>query len=211
MIRLGVTGGIGSGKSTVARMLAQRGAVVIDADAISRELTASGGRAIPLIRNAFGEQVVKPDGSLDRDQMRALAFSDSNTRKRLESIIHPLVGEETRSRANAAAARGVPCAVFDIPLLVESGHWRGRLDHVLVADCSPEQQIQRVMARSQLPRSEIEKIIASQATRELRLSGADTVILNDGLTMDQLEREVDQISGRFGLSSTPPPAPDIPA
>lgn len=211
MIRLGVTGGIGSGKSTVARMLAQRGAVVIDADAISRELTASGGRAIPLIRQAFGEQVVKPDSSLDRERMRALAFSDGNTRKRLESIIHPLVGEETRARADAAAAQGAPCAVFDIPLLVESSHWRGRLDHVLVVDCTMEQQIQRVMARSQLQRSEIERIIASQATRERRLSGADTVIVNDGLTMDQLERKVDQISRRFGLSSTPPPASDLPA
>lgn len=211
MIRLGVTGGIGSGKSTVARLLAMRGAFIIDADAISRELTASGGRAIPLIRQAFGEQAVQADGSLNRERMRELAFSDGNTRKQLESIIHPLVGDETRARAGAALAQGAPCAVFDIPLLVESGHWRGRLDHVLVVDCTMEQQIHRVMTRSQLQRSEIERIIASQATRERRLSGADTVILNDGLTMDQLECEVDQISMRFGLSSTPKPASDLPA
>lgn len=204
VIRLGVTGGIGSGKSTVARLLAQAGATVIDADLISRELTASGGRAIPLIRSAFGHQIISPDGSLDRDQMRSLAFTDSSARKRLEAIIHPLVGEETRARAHAAAAHGSPCAVFDIPLLVESGHWRGRLDHVLVVDCSPEQQIRRVMARSQLQRSDVEKIIASQASRISRLAAADTVIVNDGLTMDQLGTEVDQIAHRFGLSSNSP-------
>lgn len=211
MIRLGLTGGIGSGKSTVALMLAQRGAVVIDADAISRELTAKGGRAIPQISSAFGHQVINPDGSLNREQMRALAFANDTARKRLEAIIHPLVGEETRSRAQAAAEDGVPCAVFDIPLLVESGHWRGRLDHVMVIDCSPEQQTQRVMARSKLQRQEVEKIIASQASRQRRLAAADTVIVNDRLTMDQLCHEVDQISLRFGLSSTPPAAPLISA
>ena len=207
MIRVGLTGGIGSGKSTVALMLATRGAVVIDADAIARESTAKGGRAIPQINSAFGHQVINPDGSLNREQMRALAFANDNARKRLEAIIHPLVGEETELRAQAAAARGAPCAVFDIPLLVESGHWRGKLDHVMVIDCSPEQQIRRVMARSQLQRQEVEKIIASQASRQRRLAAADTVIVNDQLTMDQLLEEVGQISRRFKLSSTPPSAP----
>jgi dephospho-CoA kinase len=201
VFRLGLTGGIGSGKSTVAALLAALGAAVVDADAISRQLTASGGLAMPLISTQFGPEFVTPDGALDRDKMRALVHTDSGARRRLEAIVHPLVGQETQAQAARAAQQGHPCTVFDIPLLVESPSWRSRVDHVLVVDCSAEVQINRVMARNQLQPSEIEKIIASQASREKRLGAADSVLFNESLTLDQLASEVRQLSSRFGLSS----------
>ena len=201
VFRLGLTGGIGSGKSTVAALLADLGAAVIDADAISRQLTASGGLAMAAIAAEFGAAFVTPDGALDRDQMRALVHSDASARHRLEAIVHPLVGQETQRQAERATAQGKPCIVFDIPLLVESAHWRSRVDHVLVVDCTPEVQISRVMARNQLPRADIEKIIASQASRAQRLAAADSVLFNVGLTLSGLGDEVRQLAPRFGLSS----------
>jgi dephospho-CoA kinase len=200
MVRLGLTGGIGSGKSTVAQLLKQRGAVVVDADAISRELSAAGGSAIPFIASSFGQEYITADGALDRDKMRTLAYTDATARKRLETIIHPMVGLETARQADAAANAGSPCVVFDVPLLVESPIWRQKVDHVLVVDCTPEVQIIRVMARNPLSREEIQKIIASQASRETRLGAADTVIFNVDLSLDELSGEVHQISRRFGLS-----------
>ncbi len=201
LVRLGLTGGIGSGKSTVAQLLAERGAVVIDADAIARELTAPQGLAIPLIRAVFGPDFISPAGALERAKMRALAYTDDGARKRLEAIIHPLVALKTQELAATAASRGCPCTVFDIPLLVESASWRQNVDRVLVVDCTPEVQISRVMARSLLTRPEIEKIIASQARREQRLGAADCVIFNASLSLGELTDEVRQISPRFGLSS----------
>jgi dephospho-CoA kinase len=133
--------------------------------------------------------------------MRALIHTDPTARQGLEAIIHPLVGQETQSQASIAASQGRPCIVFDIPLLVESATWRQKLDHVLVVDCTPELQISRVMARSQLSRDDIEKIMSSQAGRERRLGAADTVIFNVGLLLEELADEVRQISRRFGLSS----------
>ncbi len=200
-VRLGLTGGIGSGKSTVAQLLADAGAAVVDADAISRELTASGGLAVAPIAAAFGPQYVTPDGALDRDRMRALAYTDATARKRLEAIIHPMVAYETQRQAASAATTGHRCIVFDVPLLVESPAWRQRVDHVLVIDCTPEVQIRRVMLRSQLQREDVEKIIASQAPRLQRLAAADSVICNAGLSLAQLADEVRQIADRFGLSS----------
>ena len=200
-MRIGLTGGIGSGKSTVARLLADRGAAVVDADAIARELTAPSGLAVPLIAVAFGQDFITAAGALDRDRMRDLVHSDATARKRLESIIHPLVGLETQSQAATATSEGRPCIVFDIPLLVESPCWRHKVDHVLVVDCTPEVQISRVMARSHLTRIDVEKILASQAGRERRLGAADTVIFNVALSLDELADEVRQISHRFGLSS----------
>lgn len=200
-VRLGLTGGIGSGKSTVAQLLAQRGAAVVDADAISKQLTASGGLAVAPIAAAFGPQYVTPDGALDRDKMRVLAYTDATARKRLEAIIHPMVAHETQRQAASAAAAGQRCIVFDVPLMVESPVWRQRVDHVLVIDCTPEVQMRRVMLRSQLQREDIEKIIASQATRLVRLAAADSVICNAELSLKQLDAEVRQICGRFGLSS----------
>jgi dephospho-CoA kinase len=200
-VRLGLTGGIGSGKSTVARLLAEAGAAVVDADAIARESTAPLGLAMPAIANVFGPAFVTPTGALDREKMRQLIFNEPAARKRLESIIHPLVKLETQNQAAQAISTGHRCIVFDIPLLVESGTWRQHLDHVLVVDCRPEVQIKRVLARNQLARAEVEKIIASQATREHRLSAADTVVENDQLSMAELAGEVNQLIHRFGLSS----------
>lgn len=201
VVRLGLTGGIGSGKSTVASLLAARGAAVVDADAIARELTAANGLAMPMIADTFGQDFITSAGALDRDKMRALAYADPTARKRLESIIHPLVARETQSQALTAANDGRACIVFDIPLLVESPTWRQKVDHVLVVDCTPEVQVSRVMARSQLTRNAIEKIMSSQAGREQRLGAADTVIFNVDVTLESLADEVRQISHRFGLSS----------
>lgn len=201
LVRLGLTGGIGSGKSTVAQLLAQRGAAVVDADAIARELTAPGGQAMPMVAATFGQDFVTPDGALDREKMRVLIHTDPTARKRLESIIHPLVGLATQSQAASAASEGRACVVFDIPLLVESATWRQTVDHVLVVDCTPEVQINRVMARSHLTRHDVENIMSSQAGREYRLGAADTVIFNVGLSVAELADEVCQIAHRFGLSS----------
>lgn len=198
-IRVGLTGGIGSGKSTVLGMLADLGAATIDADAISRAATAAGGAAIPAIAQAFGADFVTPEGALDRARMRAHAYADPGARKRLEAIIHPLVGEETTRQVQAALAAGAGCIVFDIPLLVESGRWRSQVDQVLVIDCSPGTQVARVTARSGLKPEEVLAIIGSQAPRALRLAAADAVICNEGLSLDELRDNVVQVARRFGL------------
>lgn len=199
MLRLGLTGGIGSGKSTVAGMFALLGAVVIDADAISRATTAAGGPAIQPIAEAFGADFIAADGALDRARMRQASFSDPAARARLESIIHPLVGQETARREEAAEAAGAACVVFDIPLLVESRRWRQRVDRVLVVDCVPELQVSRVMARSGLTRDDVGKIIASQVSRLDRLRAADIVLFNGGPSREQLAHEVKQLARRLGL------------
>ncbi len=200
-LRLGLTGGIGSGKSTVANFFAQLGATIIDADAISRSVTAPGGPAITPLSIEFGAEFITRDGALDRDRMRSLVYADPSARKRLEAIIHPLVGQEIARQSDAAAQAGSRCIVFDIPLLVESTRWRQNLDRVLVVDCPPERQIERVMTRSGLSRAAVHDIIQSQAPRDVRLRGADWVIFNDTLTLTQLESEVTQIWRWFGLSS----------
>lgn len=197
--RIGLTGGIGSGKSTVARLLVDAGAPLIDADAISRQVTAPGGAAIPLITRQFGPQAITPDGAMDRDAMRRLAFSDPASRRQLEAIIHPLVGLETARQAEQALQAGNPCIVFDIPLLVESGRWRQQLDRVLVVDCSEATQIRRVMARSGWTQEAVQKVIDGQASRAARRAAADVCIYNDGLSLDALGLIVRQISRRFGL------------
>jgi dephospho-CoA kinase len=198
-MRVGLTGGIGSGKSTVLRMLAQLGAAVIDADAISRATTASGGAAIAAIAQLFGSDFITADGALDRDRMRALAYADPQARKRLEDIIHPLVGQESARQVQAALDAKVPCIVFDIPLLVESGRWRGQVDRVLVVDCSPETQVERVVTRSGLEPQAIRAIMAAQAPRTVRLAAADIVICNDGISLERLRDNVVQAASSFGL------------
>ena len=165
-LRLGLTGGIGSGKSTVAALLAASGAAVVDADAIARELTAPAGLAMPLLVATFGADFMTPEGALERAKMRTLAYADANARQRLEAILHPLIRQETLRLSELAAAKKRKCIVFDVPLLVESAIWRRQVDQVLVVDSTPEVQISRVMARSHLSRAEIEKIISSQASRE---------------------------------------------
>lgn len=190
-LRLGLTGGIGSGKSTVAQMLAGLGACVIDADAISRRLTEAQGAAMPAIAAQFGAEFVNTQGALDRDRMRAHVFARASAKAELEAIIHPLVAQEINTQAQAAAAQGFSTLVFDIPLLVESGRrWREQIDRVLVIDCLVETQIQRVMARSHLPREAVEKVIAAQATRNQRLHAADWVIENDQVSLAELLQRV---------------------
>lgn len=198
-IRLGLTGGIGSGKSTVARMLASQGAAVIDADAISRQTTAAGGAAIPAIRQVFGPDCITAEGALDRQRMREIAFSDPAARRRLEQIVHPLVAQETQRQYADALLSDVPCVVFDIPLLVESGRWRGQLDHVLVVDCVPSTQVHRVMQRDGLPQLQVEYILANQASRIDRLRAADFVIMNEQLELSDLSDLVVGLARRFGL------------
>lgn len=197
--RLGLTGGIGSGKSTVAQILAELGAAIIDADAIARSVTLPAGAAIGPIATEFGSGFITPQGALDRDRMRELAFADASAKRRLEAIVHPLVGQETQRQADAAVSAGRRCIVFDIPLLVESGRWRQHLDWVLVLDCTAETQVERVMARSKLSRSAVEQIIAAQASRLQRLASADMVIANDNLPLALLRAQVLQIAPRFGL------------
>ncbi|MFZ4286971.1 dephospho-CoA kinase [Variovorax sp. HJSM1_2] len=198
--RLGLTGGIGSGKSTVARMLVERhGAALVDADAISRATTASGGAAINAIQTQFGPAFINADGALDREQMRELVFTDPTAKKRLERIVHPLVTQAILAQAEAAVANGYRCVLLDIPLLVESGHWRARLDRVLVVDCLEETQVARVVARNAMPAETVRQIIASQASRAQRAASADMVLFNDGCTLDSLGNEVAQIAAHFGL------------
>lgn len=199
MLRIGLTGGIGSGKSTVLQMLASHGAACADADAISRATTAAGGPAIAAIRDSFGPTFVTADGALDRDRMRALAMTDREARGRLEAIVHPLVGLGIAREVEAAQHAGRACMVFDIPLLVESGRWRPQLDLVLVVDCSPATQLARVIARSGLAPAAVQEIMAVQATRAQRLAAADLVVCNEGLSMAQLGQEVAEAARRFGL------------
>ena len=193
-LQLGLTGGIGSGKSTVAQMLAARGAAVIDSDAIARSVTAANGSAMPAIAQEFGKEFVAPDGSLDRDRMRALVFSDPSAKLRLEAIVHPLVGIATQAQAQAAVQAGHTLLVFDVPLLVESTRWRKLVDKVLVVDCLESTQITRVMARSGLTREAVENIIRAQATRVQRLAAADITLFNEGLHLEQLQQSLDALA-----------------
>lgn len=189
---IGLTGGIGSGKSTVSRMLVELGAHLVDTDAISRSLTAPGGDAIEPIRHAFGPDMIDATGAMDRAKMRTLAFTDPTALAKLEAILHPLIGQHADQQA--ARARADQHIVFDVPLLVESGErWRNKVDHILVVDCDHETQIERVMARSGWPREAVEKVIAQQAHRETRRAAADHIILNQDITLDQLRVEVEKI------------------
>lgn len=199
MWRIGLTGGIGSGKSTVLATLASMGAATIDADAISRATTAAGGAAMPAIAREFGPGFVGPDGAMDRDRMRAEVFARPAARQQLEAIIHPLVGAAIRAEGEKAQAEGRRCLVIDIPLLVEGGRWRQALDRVLVVDCLPETQVQRVIARSGLAEAQVRAILAAQAPRAARLAAADAVIFNQGLSLAQLEAEVRELAAGFGL------------
>jgi dephospho-CoA kinase len=186
-LRIGLTGGIGSGKSTVSQLLQALGAAVIDADAIARSLTAPQGAAMPAIVHTFGAAFVTAEGALNREHMRAHVFSQPQAKQALEAIIHPLVAQETQRQAQAAIANGHHTLVFDVPLLVEAGtRWRAQVDRILVVDCLEETQIQRVMARNGLSREAIQAIIKTQASRIQKLAAADWVIYNDGITQEAL-------------------------
>jgi len=193
LTRLGLTGGIGSGKSTVANMFTALGAVVIDADAISRSLTTTHGAAIEAIKQQFGEAMISADGSLNRNRMRDLVFTDSDVKNRLESIIHPLIKLEIQRQEQTAILLGTKLIVYDIPLLVETTNWRPVLDQVLVVDCLEQTQIERVMARNTLKQEDVKKIIANQASRKMRHGAADIVIFNDSITVEQLREQVTQV------------------
>ena len=190
--RFGLTGGIGSGKSTVGAMLASVGATLIDTDLIARRLTLAGGAAIPAIRDAFGAEVVAADGSLDRPRMRLAAFHDANVRSRLEAILHPLIGAEAERQAEAAPADS-PALVFDVPLLIETGHWRRRVDAVWLVDCDEALQIARVAARPGWSEDAARAVIAQQASRSARRAGADAVIHNAGISLVDLADEVHRL------------------
>lgn len=200
-LRLGLTGGIGSGKSTVAAMLAELGAAVIDADAIARSVTATGGAAIAAIHAAFGADFIDASGAMNRGRMRELAYTNADARQRLEAIIHPLVSQQTWQQAAQAEAGGHRCLVFDVPLLVESNHWRARVDRVIVVDCTPASQIDRVVARSGLTPSAVEAILAAQSPRLRRLKAADAVIFNEGISLPVLRSQVNALARDLGLSS----------
>lgn len=188
--RLGLTGGIGSGKSTVASMFVALGAMVIDADAISRSLTSAHGAAVETIKLKFGNDMVNSDGSLNRNRMRDLVFADVSARETLENIVHPLIKVEIQRQEQSALASEAQLIVYDIPLLVESQNWRHRLAYVLVVDCLEQTQISRVMLRNTLKQADVEKIIGNQASRKIRNSAADFVIFNDSITVEQLREQV---------------------
>ena len=186
-LSLGLTGGIGSGKSTVANMLVAHGAALVDTDAIARAITGPSGLAMPQIRQAFGPSVIDQSGALDRVTMRLRAFSDPEVKRRLESILHPMIGAEALRQAKDASADVV---VFDVPLLTESSHWRARCDRILVIDCQIDTQVTRVVARSAWTNEQVHNVIAQQLSRARRLAIADAVLYNDGANLEQLAHQV---------------------
>ena len=186
-LRIGLTGGIGSGKSTVAALLAGHGAAIVDTDLIARQLTLPGGAAIPALATAFGTDAIDASGALDRARMREIVFADASAKRRLEAILHPMIGDETRRQAAAASA---PAIVLDVPLLVESGRWRALVDKVLVVDCRESTQIERVVARSGWTVEAVQAVIDQQATRAQRRAAADAVICNDAITLAELGAQV---------------------
>ncbi|MFC0260510.1 dephospho-CoA kinase [Achromobacter marplatensis] len=196
MFKIGLTGGIGSGKSRVADMLGEWGATLVDTDQIAHALTAADGAAMPAIEREFGPQALTPEGALNRQWMRERAFSDPQARQRLEGVLHPAITEETERQA--AAATGL-YLVFVVPLLVESlARWRTRVDRICVVDCDPETQVARVQSRSGLTEPAIRRIMAAQAARASRLEVADDVIVNDGATSpEQLRAQAKTLHDRW--------------
>ena len=193
-LRIGLTGGIGSGKSAVAQRLAERGAAVVDADLVSHQLTAAGGAAIAPIRQQFGADMIRPDGALDRGRMRALVFADPARRAQLQSILHPLIGQRMQEQAQTQPG---PYLLLVVPLLVEQlPRWRAELDRIAVVDCPPQLQLQRVIARSGLAPEQVLAIMASQASREQRLAAADDMIDNS-TDLPALMRASDQLHEKY--------------
>ena len=190
MFAVGLTGGIGSGKSTVADRFGALGVPIVDTDVIAHRITAPHGIAMPEIAREFGPSFVATDGSLDRARMRTLIFSDDTARKRLEAITHPLIRAETQRQRDSAQG---PYVIVVVPLLVESGNWKTRVDRVLTVDCSVETQIARVMRRNAFSREQVLAIIARQATREQRLAAADDTIVNEDALPDALQVQVDAL------------------
>jgi dephospho-CoA kinase len=186
--RIGLTGGIGSGKSTVAGLLVRQGAVLVDTDAIARAIAQPGGIAMPALEAAFGPGVIAADGGLDRAAMRQIVFADAGAKLRLEAILHPLIGTETQRQAAAAGDDAV--VVFDVPLLVESGRWRAIVERVLVVDATEQTQLKRVVARSGWAPEAVQAVIAQQASRRARRAAADAVLYNESLSLEELSAQV---------------------
>jgi dephospho-CoA kinase len=194
---IGLTGGIGSGKSAAAGEFARLGATVVDTDAIAHELTGPGGAAIPEIKRLFGKAFVDASGAMDRKRMRDLAFSGAEEKQRLESLLHPMIRAESERRIGAAfSARAAPYVVHVVPLLIESPGYRERVARVLVVDCPEALQIARVRQRSGLPEAEVRRVIASQIQRERRLAAADDVIDNSG-PVAALQQKVRQLHQKY--------------
>ena len=194
---VGLTGGIGSGKSAAADVFAELGAAVVDTDAISHALTAAGGAAMEPIRGAFGDDYVSGDGSLDRARMRALAFSDPDAKRRLEAILHPMIRAATGAQIAAAKA---PYVMLVVPLLLETGAYRDRVARVLVVDCDESLQVERTMARSRIPEEAVRRIMAAQLPRAERLRRADDVISNDG-DMAALRAQVEALHTQYAAAA----------
>lgn len=200
MLKIGLTGGIGSGKTRVADLFHEWGATVIDTDVIAHQLTAPSGAAMLPIREAFGASVMTPEGALDRAAMRDIVFRDPASRYRLEAIIHPLIALE----AQALAAGATGCyLVFVVPLLVESKRWLDKVDRVCVVDCDPDTQVARVQARSGLTPDAVRRIMSAQVSREARLAVAHDVVLNDGgTTPAQLQQRARQVHEQWCASGS---------
>jgi len=201
MQSIGLTGGIGSGKSTVGALLVQQGAALVDTDAIARSLTLAQGEAMVPIEASFGASVVSADGSLDRARMRDIVFSDPAAKRRLEAILHPLIGLACERQASTAQASG-QTVVFDVPLLVESRRWRDRVDRILVVDANEATQVQRVMARSGWSAEAVRAVIAQQAPRAARRAAADAVVYNDGLSLQELSGLIASLWHEWGFAGT---------
>ena len=190
---VGLTGGIGCGKTTVANRFAALGASVIDTDEIAHALTAPHGAAMPAIVDEFGAAFATAEGALDRAAMRALVFSDSTARHRLEAILHPRI----RDAAYAAAAIATGSyVIFVVPLLIESGTWRERVDRILAIDCPEDLQVARVMARNGMPEAQVRAIMATQVTRAQRLAAADDVVVNDR-GLDELAPQIASLHEKY--------------
>jgi dephospho-CoA kinase len=190
---IGLTGGIASGKTTAARFFAQLGAEILDTDAIAHELTQAHGAAMDAIRQIFGSQFIAEDGALKRSEMRTLVFSDSEARKKLEAILHPLIRSEVARRARSLNA---PYGVVVVPLLLETNGYRGLIRRVLVVDCDEQDQIAHAIARTGMDERMARAIMDTQLSRQERLRQSDDIIRNDG-DIDGLERQVRSLHEKY--------------
>lgn len=193
MLIIGLTGGIGSGKSSAARIFSTFGVEVIDTDMIAHELTQQEGEVIAAIRQTFGERFITPDGALKRKEMRNLVFSDSNSRRKLEAILHPLIRNEVARRVALCSA---PYLIVVVPLLLETGHYQGMVHRILVVDCSEREQVNRATGRSGVDELTVRAIMAAQVSRDERLRQADDVIVNEA-DMPNLERQVEALHRKY--------------
>ncbi|MFC0350045.1 dephospho-CoA kinase [Undibacterium danionis] len=192
---IGLTGGIGSGKTTVANMFAELGATIIDTDLIAHQLSQKNGAAIPSIAQHFGAEFINSDGAMDRNKMRELVFSDAQAKKQLESILHPLIRQQCEMAATHITSK-TNYPIFVVPLLIESEDWRQKVQRILVVDCDQETQITRVMQRNHLERTQVLKIMAAQVSREKRLAHADDVI-NSMADLSQVHSEVERLHKKY--------------